>query len=210
MYFGRILTVMLLTASVCLSAGESSVEELIPVLKQNMKDTHSLNAKFLQKRNLAVMQHELVIRGELSLDKGGRLAWRVLSPIRYSCIIDGSKLIQWDEDSNQVMTIRTDKNPALKILAASMRNYFSGDFDAMSEDFEIRRGPGKKELLLVPRNGVAVTQFLRSISFYPSEDLKSIRRIFFTERNGDTTEITFHDIQINQPIPESKWQPKQN
>lgn len=186
---------------------QESAEPLAVAIQGRMNEAKTLSAEFIQTKRLHVMKHDLIIRGEVALDKKGRMAWRVLSPVRYTCIIEGNRLTQWDEDSDQVMTLRTDRNPALKMLAASMQGYFSGDFEAMKKEFDIRGGENKT-LLLTPRRESIVGQFIRSITFVPAEDLSHIRQVRFVESNSDTTEITFQNVRLNQVLPESKWQAK--
>ena len=88
-----------------------------------------------------------------------------------------------------------------------MHGYFSGDFEAMKKEFDIR-GDKNKTLLLTPHRESIAGQFIRSITFVPAEDLSHIRQVRFVESNSDTTEITFQNVKLNQVLPESKWQAK--
>ncbi len=204
--YSRILILILAVAASPLHP-QDSAEELVAAIQSRMNETNTLSADFIQIKHLNVMKHDLVIKGEVALDKKGRMAWRVLSPVRYTCIITGNRLEQWDEDSDQVITLHTDRNPALKMLATSMHGYFSGNFEAMKKEFDIHRGENRT-LFLTPRRESIAGQFIRSITFVPAEDFSHIRQVRFVESNSDTTEITFQNVKLNQVLPESKWQAK--
>lgn len=169
-----------------------------------MGTVNTLTADFIQEKKIASIRHTLTIRGELALDRSGRMAWRVNDPIRYVCIISGSKLTQWDAESGSVLTLDTAKNPSLKILASSMASYFSGDFDAMAGQFTITASDARK-LRLTPLPDNMAGAFLRELEFETAPDYTHIVRVRITEKNGDTTAIQFLNTRLNQEIPSSTW-----
>ena len=55
---------------------QESAEALAAAIQGRMNETKTLSADFIQTKRLNVMKHDLIIRGEVALDKKGRMAWR--------------------------------------------------------------------------------------------------------------------------------------
>lgn len=174
-------------------------------IESAMKTVSTLSADFVQEKKIKFLRHTLVIRGTFHLDKAGRMAWRVNSPIQYCCVIEKDRLTQWDADSNKVLSIDTTRNQLLKSLVDSMGLYFSGAFMKMSDSFDISF-PEPRSLKMIPRKGNIAAEFVASMTVTLSEDLRHVREVRIEENNGDLTHIVFSGFSINQPQPEKVWQ----
>ena len=204
-----VLYVVLLSAVFAVTAGAEDGSSLINT-HDDLKNIDTLQSEFTQVKQIALLNHRVVISGELCLEKkNGRMAWHVASPIRYSCVITNQALTQWDIDSNQVLTLSVDRYPWLKVLSQNLKDWFSGNFQNMSSGFTAQTGDSH-EMLMTPRPDNRIAEFIKSIKFYFADDNSSISRVIFTEANGDTTEIVFTNIKINHPIPQEKWNVKPN
>jgi len=186
-------------------------ENVSPIDKRvDAKNIDTLQAEFTQTKQIALLRHSIVIAGELYMErKSGRLAWHVASPIRYSCLITDQSLTQWDIDSNQQVTLSVDRYPWLKVLSQNLKDWFSGNIQNMSSGFTTELAE-KREMLMIPRPDNRIAEFIKSIKFHFTDDGSSVSRVIFTETNGDTTDILFKNIRINQPIPPEKWNVKPN
>lgn len=51
---------------------QESAEALAAAIQGRMNETKTLSADFIQTKRLNVMKHDLIIRGEVALDKKGR------------------------------------------------------------------------------------------------------------------------------------------
>ena len=195
--------VLILFAVLSCFAGESA-EAILEKIRKGMGTVSTLQAEFVQKKRIASLKHTLTIRGELALDRNGRMAWRVHSPMRYVCLIDGNSLTQWDEDSDSVLKLDASKNPALQVLSKSMARYFGGRFDEMADEFSISvQGP--LSLRLVPRKESMISRFIREIEVETSPDYTFITRVAIREVSGDDSVIEYSRVRKNQPVPESTW-----
>ena len=197
------IVLIFLTASfVCFA--EESTESVLAKIRKGMGAVSTLQAEFVQKKRIASLKHTLTIRGELALDRNGRMAWRVHSPMRYVCLIDGNSLTQWDEDSDSVLKLDASKNPALQVLSKSMSRYFGGRFDEMADEFSISL-QGPLSLRLVPRKESVISRFIRDIEVETSPDYSFIARVAIREAGGDESVIEYSNVRKNQPVPESIW-----
>lgn len=193
-----VLTVFLFSLAV--SGGE-----LLDRIARNMGAIRTLQAEFEQEKQLKAFAFPVRLTGELCMEQNGRLAWIVREPLPYTCIIEGSRLTQWDADTDKTVAVDTSRNPSLRILAESIRRILAGDPRAMLDRFDVVREPNPLELK--PKPGAAA--FLARIQFRFSEDLARMEEIVMTESSGDVTRIRFRNSRINENIPEKKWQPRQ-
>ncbi len=200
----------LLLFSVAIVASGAEEDTSLIDTHRDLKDIDTLQAEFTQTKQIALLNHRVVITGELCLEKrNGRMAWHVASPIRYSCVITNQSLTQWDIDSNQQIILSVDRYPWLKVLSQNLKDWFSGNFQNMSSGFTVKAAENRK-MLMTPRSDNRIAEYIKTIEFYFADAGSGISRVIFTEINSDTTEITFTNIKINQPIPPEKWTVKPN
>ncbi len=187
-----------------LFSAENAVDRLAGI-EAAMKTVSTLSADFVQEKKIKFLRHNLVIKGTFHLDKSGRMAWRVNTPIQYCCVIEKDRLTQWDADSNRVISIDTTRNQMLKSLIDSMGLYFSGAFMKMADSFDISF-PGPHVLKMIPKKGNVAGEFITSMTVTLSKDLRHVSEVRIEERNGDLTHIVFSGFRINTPQPEKVWQ----
>lgn len=203
---GILILILLGTASLLQA---ETPEEFFTLASGKMAETTTLRSEFVQIKRLKAFRKPLKITGELCMDRTGRFAWHVKTPIRYSCVIAEGKLRQWDADTGKILTLDVDSNPGLQYLARSLAGFFSGDFTELGKDFEaVSVSPDRLSGEMRPRQGVPAANFIRSIRFVFTDDtLSALRRVVIAESSGDETDIEFIASVRNQPVPEEKWRP---
>lgn len=195
-----------------LFAGFSSLEAAAPekyleLAAGRMKDNTSVHANFKQIKKLKAFRMPLTITGELCMDRSGKFAWHVYTPVRYSCIIRDGKLMQWDADTGKTYTLSLQSNAGLRYLAQSLQNYFSGNFIEMKKDFIPITWTKDQFLVMEPKKGIPASAFIKEIRFRFSKDFRSLEQVHIRETTGDLAEVYFTEMKLNQAIPEAKWLP---
>ena len=174
----------------------------------NIANFRTLRTKFVQTKRLKAFKKPMVLNGELCLDRvGKRFAWHVEKPLRYSCIIAGGKLTQWDEDSDKTVSVPFSKYPMLEMLSDAMTAFASGDVKALEKDFEA--APGKDgSILLKPRSERFASSLISEVELFLDDAGKQIVKVVATEKSGDVTELVYSDSVFDSDIPDSLWQAK--
>ncbi len=175
----------------------------------NIANFRTLRTKFVQTKRLKAFKKPMVLNGELCLDRvGKRFAWHVEKPLRYSCIIAGGKLTQWDEDSDKTVSVPFSKYPMLEMLSDAMTAFASGDVKALEKDFEA--APGKDgSIRLKPRSERFAASLITEVELFLDDTKTKIVKVIATEKNGDVTELVYSDSVFDSDIPDSLWQAKQ-
>lgn len=184
----------------------SDLSELITELEQKMSSLSSVNTSFTQKKRLSIFNRDLILNGKLYMQKPGNLAWHTLKPLRYTMVLKGETMKQWDEDTDSVQTIDLSDQQTFKVIFDQMKMWFEGDYTSIKKSFNVELLSAKPPLLkFIPRDKSIATDFLKSVQILFREDLAYINQITLTEKSGDSTELTFSDTVLNAPIPEKAW-----
>ncbi|OQC17016.1 MAG: lipoprotein chaperone [Lentisphaerae bacterium ADurb.Bin082] len=173
-------------------------------LKKSVIPVQTLQADFTQTRTLAELGMELTFTGRIVMEKQGRLGWFVHTPLAYACILGNGRLVQWDGESNQVLTLSERQVPWLKALQESLGNWLGADVDAIFQDFTLIGG-SEKSISLAPKTPF-LQDFIKTLVLSFTPDFTQVDNILLLEVNGDSMLIQFNHPVLNQPIPEDTWQ----
>jgi len=184
----------------------SDVEEVLTRLEAKMSTMRTLKTNFVQEKRIALLMEPLVLRGTICMERPALFAWHVNEPLRYSMVIRGDVLSQWDEDTGQVQRISLAKHAAFKIIIRQMRSWFSGDYKEILEEYRVailEQDP--LSLVFTPRDDTLVRQVVESVRIVFESGERYIRQIDIAERGGDSTKLTLSDTMVNGPIEPSAW-----
>jgi len=183
-----------------------STEDFLTELQKHLESVKTVQAEFEQEKKLAVFNRTMMIRGEMALDRPKRMMWHVREPVRYSILMEGDTVRQWDEDTDRVQTLHVRDNPALKAVFSQFQAWFLGDYHALAQAYDVvivdREPPS---LRFSPKPDSAVQEMVKQVQITMSRDRLSIERIVIEEHGGDSTTIRFLNIRLNQPIRNEAW-----
>jgi outer membrane lipoprotein carrier protein len=187
-------------------ATQATAEVLDP-LQAQLRQVNSVQADFVEKRNLAMLNHQLTISGRFALQKPDRLIWIVTAPLRYAIRIEGDEVQQWDEDTNHVDVIHLGGDPAFKSISDQMKAWFLGDYSALATNYDaLLIGRNPLALEFVPKPDSMVAKMISKIGLSFEADERYIDTMSVVESSGDTTSVHFSNARINQPVSEATWE----
>ncbi len=210
----RIMTTLLLF--VCLQSvnayADNSSRDITAVLEgleKMMSGTKTISTDFIQEKSLAIFNQKIILKGKVFIQKPSLLSWRVMSPMRYSMVMRGNTISQWDEDTNQVQQVRLAENPGFQVAIKQMQNWFYGTFKSMVDDYKITLITEHPITLeFVPWENSVSRNFITRVTVFFQNDERYIREVRIEEKNGDSTSLVFVNAQLNQLIPLSAWEVK--
>lgn len=189
-----------------------SVKELDTILcslQEKMSKVSTIQTDFIQEKNLALFKQKLILKGKIFIQKPGMLSWRVFSPMRYSLVISANQISQWDQDSNQVQSVSLAKNPSFQVAIQQMQNWFSGSYQSMQGDYQIKlisQQPVRLEF--IPKDKSVARNFIKQVTVLFQNDRQYIKEISILEKSGDSTLLMFIKPQLNQVISPKAWEVK--
>jgi len=201
---------------ICLSTGglyadDAAVEmdTILTALQERMSTVKTIQTDFIQEKNLAIFKQKLILKGKIFIQKPGMLSWQVFTPMRYSLVITGSNISQWDQDSNQLQSVSLAKNPSFQVAIQQMQNWFSGTYKSMQGDYRISlisQQPLKLEF--IPKEKSVAGNFIQRVTVLFQPDQQYIKEINILEKSGDSTLLEFINAQLNQEISSKAWEVK--
>lgn len=185
------------------------VQEVLTRLERKMSGIQTLKTDFVQEKKLAILERSLVLKGTVFMQKPSLLAWHVREPLRYSLVIDDEVVRQWDEETDRIQRISLSKNVPFKTVLGQMKEWFSGTYSALLEEYDVTvLNSNGLALRFVPRSNSLAYNVIKSVTIVLREDERYIHQIRIEEKGGDSTILTFVDTLFNVPIDSSAWEVK--
>lgn len=187
-------------------APSAALEAIFTRTEQRLNGIRTLQADFVEEKELAIFKEKVMLRGTLSLQKPDLFAWHVLEPLRYAMVMKGTRMRQWDEDTNKVQETNLNKTPAFQAAVTQMTQWFSGSYRTLQKTYSITlesERPLAMEFL--PREGNEVRNVIKRIVVTWMPEEQYIQEIRVEEKSGDRTRLSFSRIRLNEPVDETAW-----
>jgi outer membrane lipoprotein-sorting protein len=182
------------------------VADLMERLSNEFSGIRTVQARFIETKQIRILEQEMELTGSLAVEKPERLAWRVEKPLACTIIIANGKVSQWDEDSGKIQSFSSRSNPVFAMVLDQMQNWFSGDFISLLADYDVSvKQQNPLMLTFVPLSDSPNAQAIRQVCVTIRDDLRYVQAISIEDTSGDTTTITFIDTRLNQPVPAETW-----
>jgi outer membrane lipoprotein-sorting protein len=209
-------TVLTLAGSAAKTSDQSpdagaDLEEVLSRLEEKVSGIQTLKADFVQEKFLAVLDEPLLLKGTIMMQKPDLFSWIVREPLRYSMVIQGEVVRQWDEDTRRVEKISLSKNPVFKMAIQQLRDWLSGAYRSMLGQYEVKvLDQSPISLEFVPRETALAQGVVDRVTVEFDRDERYIWRIQIFEKQGDRTLITFANTLLNAPIAPTAWKVEQD
>jgi len=195
--------------STAMASQQNDLSALLNSIGKKVSDFTSLKTDFTQEKEMAMFKQKLVLKGRITLQKPGKIAWHVDSPVRYSVLITDTFIRQWDEDTNKVQEISLAKNPIFQNVLNQLSVWFSGEYGSLLAVNEVQVKQSDPLVLeFIPLEKNISKKVIKSITITFREDQKYLKRIQIREVSGDVTTITFTNTRLNAPLNNADFEVK--
>ena len=186
----------------------ADVEKVLQRLEKNLAAVRTVRTSVTQVKELAVFSRKVTLTGKVYLENPGKLAWHMDKPLRYSIVIDGATMRQWDEDTDVVQKTSLSGNPIFKTVSDQLQNWFSGRYSSLRSEYEVEALRLKPAAVLkfTPKAGSAVAKAMKHVTVTFQESEQYLARIVVEGVGGDKTTMVFSDTVLNKPIPADAWE----
>ena len=189
------------------TAPGASLRATLSRLEAQSSRLKTLKTDFVQEKNLAAFRHTLTLRGRIFMERGGRLAWHVDEPVRYSVLITDKVIRQWDEETRQAREIPLSGNPMLRTALDQISVWFNGDYTAALKEYEVALLQEKPVVIrFTPKPAALTARVLQSIELRFRANEEYLEHILILEAGGDSTLIRFENTILNSPLKEADFE----
>lgn len=175
-------------------AGSVVADDAVDSLLQQLQAMDNFQANFVQTTRDSAGSSLQQMQGELIVERPGKMRWETEDPFAQVVVSDGTLLWIYDTDLEQVtirsMGQRIQETPALLL---------SGDASEIRDGFAVTmtQQGNTVHYRLTPNDN---SQLFESLQF--SYRAQRLTAMSIDDATGQTTEITFRQQRINQPLPE--------
>jgi outer membrane lipoprotein-sorting protein len=181
--------------------------DVITHIQKQLHGIVSVDADFVETKNLAMLNHTLNISGHIVLAKPDRMIWIVRKPVQYAIRIEGDEVRQWDEDTNHVDVIHLGGDPTFKAVSQQIQAWFLGDYKVLGDSYDVYITQAQPvSLAFMPSGQSMVSKLISRIDLTFNADETYIDTLVLRETGGDVTTIHFVNTKVNQPIPDQAWE----
>jgi outer membrane lipoprotein-sorting protein len=186
-------------------SGTQRLDALLNRIRVQQQGTKSIEARFVQHQESSLLVGKEESVGSFSYQAPDRVRWEYLKPKPMSVVIQGDEMTTWYHDLHRAEKIKVGRysNQVFKYLGASgnmqaLLGYFSVTLTLPTKKGE----PYRMELL--PRYD-RIKKRLQSMTLAIDPELFFPSYVKYVEANGDSTEFTFKDFQLNARIPADRF-----
>jgi len=176
-------------------------------LEAHAAQLKTLKTDFVQEKHLAAFRNTLILRGRIFMERGGRLAWHVDEPVRYSVLITDKVIRQWDEETGQVHEIPLSGNPMLRTALDQISVWFNGDYSSALKEYDVDLVQQKPVVIrFTPKPEALTARVLKGIELRFRSNEEYLEHILILEAGGDSTLIRFENTILNPPLKEEDFE----
>lgn len=178
-----------LLAALCLfpatapaQAAEWQLSELMLLLSQHK----SSQARFVERKYIAVLDKPVESSGELSFTAPDRMEMRTLKPRKQSMLLDGNRLTL--EQDGRSKTVSLQSYPELAAFVEGIRGTLAGDLQALETAYQVHLvgTPARWQLMLVPRDA-NMSRIISRIRIGGSQG--DVTQVAYDHADGDRSEM---------------------
>lgn len=171
--------------------------ELAP-LRESLRNTASLSARFRQTKHLKALQDVLVTTGTLDFRRGGRLRWHTDPPGDSDLLLQGSTATLKMPGMAIGQAIDLSSDPGMAKVFDTLRAVLEADFDRLTPLFDVRVLTGRPLVVSLKPRSETLGRTLNEIRL-DFDARYRLLRVTLKEPDGDWTEIAFRDHVI-EPV----------
>ena len=205
-------------ASACAQEQQpASAEALLDAAARQSAGIGSLSADFVQEKSMAMLARPMTSQGYFCLLRGSRTAndrargtkddngfessdsllWAYTRPLASGFIYKDGRGALWDGSPESTRPANEREATVITAIIRNILDWINIDPAALRASYRLERPQADKPvLLLYPLR----QSFFARLEVTFADDLKSLRQLTFTERNGDAVRIVFSHTRVNESL----------
>ncbi|MFO7814064.1 MAG: outer membrane lipoprotein carrier protein LolA [Pelovirga sp.] len=196
---------LIMTTSV--AADNNELEVVLEQLKSAAAEVETLQSRFVQEKNLEMFEQQLLSRGAMIYVQPDQLRWELLSPVASGFILKGEQGIRWNAVSQQRQRFSVSADPLMGVVAQQLLAWARVDLEWLRERYRMTLLTTEPVLLQLTPLDAGEAEFIEHIqvTFDPLQGYVS--DVLILEPSGDSTNLRFTDVRINDSVAAEAFVP---
>lgn len=163
-------------------------------LMQQLSRVKSAQARFVERKYIAMLDKPVVSSGELSFTAPHRMEMRTLQPKAQALLLDGDRLTM-EQDGRQ-RTVSLQSHPEVAAFVEGIRGTLAGDRQALERTYKVHLlgTPARWQLVLVPVDP-AMRRIISRIRIGGSQ--AEVTLVAYDHADGDRSEMQI--VPVTRP-----------
>lgn len=165
------------------------------------KATNSIEADFVQEKNLSMLSEKIISKGHFVFKKENLLRWEYQTPSKYLIVINKDKVFIKDEKKTSKYDMNSNKvfKEINDIMLSCVQGTIFKSNKFKTSYFENEKGY-KLELIPQVKN---MKDTFKKINLYFDKNVTSVAKMEMIENNDDLTSLDFINKKLNAPVVET-------
>ncbi len=165
------------------------------------KATNSIEADFIQEKNLSMLSEKISSKGHFVFKKENMLRWEYQTPSKYLIVINKDKVIIKDEKKTNKYDMNSNKvfKEINDIMLSCVQGTIFKSNKFKTSYYENDKGY-KLELIPQVKN---MKETFKKINLYFDKNVTSVAKMEMIENNDDLTSLDFINKKLNAPVAET-------
>lgn len=163
-------------------------------------NVQTIASSFEMKQYVSIADKPFVTSGRFYFQKPGNLRWEYLSPYKRGIVINGPKILEWEEKLDRKWIKDISSQPAAKAMILQLYTFVSMDESNISKIYKIEDLKGGISLTPIDNSK---NQAILRINILFREDIPAVKEVDIISKNGDKSIISFFDTKINEALPQN-------
>lgn len=178
---------LILLASCCAQLAHAAEDWDVARLMETLSRTRSSEARFVERKFIALLDQPVESSGELTYVAPDRLEKRTLKPKAESMILDGNTLTL--ERGGRKRSLPLSDYPEVGAFVESIRGTLSGDYSALQRSYGIAlEGNASRWVLTLTPNAPRMAQIIQKIRIAGSQGEVTSIEVF--QADGDRSQMS--------------------
>lgn len=181
---------------------EALKTEVFSRIRKAASNVQTLSGKFTQEKRLEMLENAAVSYGKFFYIGPDSMRWEVYEPVSTGFSVKGDRGKRWRGESGTMQSFDIRKEPVIRIISDQVFAWAGADFTRLEAGYEITVQESDPVVLKLVPLSTAEKKYLDFIRLIFSVTEEYVSGIEIHEAGGDCTLINFHDVKLNEPLPE--------
>ncbi len=175
-------------------------EAFFETLKNEMQTVKTIQARFLQKRQMALFLDSLESSGILYFQSPNRLRWEVIQSYHSILIYRDNQIAKFDFQNGQVRKLKLGGADVMREILKQIIFWMQGDFSSSKGMYDIAVYGGDDFRFVLTPKSAELARILQSIELTGNLRTKQISKVVIREGSKDSIEIRFFEAKTNYSL----------
>jgi outer membrane lipoprotein-sorting protein len=169
-------------------------------IKKGSRDINSVEADFVQKKNMEILARPLVSKGKLYFQVPGSIRWEYKIPVQSILLMHGTAMKRYIRRGDKIVQESTTGLQSMQVVMGEIIQWMKGDFDK-NPGFTPQLKQGRT-IVLMPKDK-SLADIIQRIELKLGAEPGIIRSVVIYESKKSYTVLEFSNVKLNMQLPDS-------